>query len=180
MPKQHKCGLYLGRFQPLHLGHTNIINRMIEECDKVIIAIGSAQESGTKRNPLSFDFRKYLIERTYEDCIDDIVIVAVNDREEYSDDSFWGDYMFGQIYDQTALRPNVIYEGKESANTHWYDHYHYINVVKVPRGDIPINATDIRDAILRDDVDYALERLPYSIFRYYDEIRKEIQNGKTH
>ena len=178
MTKQHKCGLYLGRFQPLHLGHTSIINQMLDECEKIIIAVGSAQKSGTERNPLSFDFRKYLIEETYYDVLDNIVIIPINDRERYSDDSSWGDYLFNQIYEQTTLRPDAIYEGEESVNTNWYDN-RSIQIVKVPRTDIPISATEIRNAILHDELDFALDRLPYAIFEYFGQIRKEIQNAAT-
>ena len=45
---KHKCGLYIGRFQPLHIGHTSIISKMLDECEQVIVAVGSAQESGTE------------------------------------------------------------------------------------------------------------------------------------
>lgn len=176
MSKQYKCGLYLGRFQPLHIGHTSIIRKMLDECEKIIIAVGSAQESGNERNPLSFEFRKRLIEETYQRYMNDILILPINDREKYADDSSWGDYLFKQIYDQTVLRPDVIYEGAENVNDHWYDTYD-IQIVKVPRMRIPISGTEIRDAILHHDEYFAMQRLPYAICEYYDAIRKEIQNA---
>ena len=36
-------GLVLGRFQPLHPGHLDLINIAMQECDEVIVCIGSAQ-----------------------------------------------------------------------------------------------------------------------------------------
>lgn len=179
MTKRCKCGLYLGRFQPLHMGHASIINKMLDECDEVIIAVGSAQESGTERNPLSFDFRKRLIEEAFKHHLDRITILPINDRETYADDSFWGDYLFGQIYEQTSLRPNAIYEGAEATNAHWYDNYHYINVIRVNRGKIIISGTQLREAFLHDEIDFVRDYLPLPIIKYYNEIRKEIQNGKT-
>lgn len=171
-----KCGLYLGRFQPLHTGHTSIIDRMLDECAKVIIAVGSAQESGTERNPLSFEFRKRLIEETYRDRLDDIIIIPINDRETYSDDSSWGDHLLKQVVEQAKLWPFVVYEGEESVNEHWYDDVG-ITVIKVPRSHMPISGTELRNVIMKNDVYYSLAYLPVPIHSYYDKIRKEIQNA---
>lgn len=46
-------GLLIGRFQPFHKGHLEIVEQMLKECDSVIIGVGSAQEQREMRNPLS-------------------------------------------------------------------------------------------------------------------------------
>jgi nicotinamide mononucleotide adenylyltransferase len=33
MNKKYKCGLYIGRFQPIHIGHEAIIRQMFDECE---------------------------------------------------------------------------------------------------------------------------------------------------
>ncbi|HDM88409.1 MAG TPA: nicotinamide-nucleotide adenylyltransferase, partial [Candidatus Bathyarchaeota archaeon] len=40
-------GLFIGRFQPPHLGHLHAIKQALEECDELIIVIGSSQYSHT-------------------------------------------------------------------------------------------------------------------------------------
>ena len=45
--------LYIGRFQPPHLGHISVIKEILKKYDSVIIGIGSAQEKGTYENPFS-------------------------------------------------------------------------------------------------------------------------------
>lgn len=45
--------LYIGRFQPYHLGHQAVLKRIAEEVDEIVIAIGSAQESHTPENPFT-------------------------------------------------------------------------------------------------------------------------------
>lgn len=54
--------IFLGRFQPFHLGHLSIIKKALQEVDMLIIAIGSAQYSNTKDNPFSKEERKEMIE----------------------------------------------------------------------------------------------------------------------
>ena len=177
MSKHYNVGLYLGRFQPLHIGHECIIQRMLRECDKVIIAIGSAQESGTVRNPLSCLLRRRLIEETFWPHLDRLIIIPIHDREHYSDDSSWGDYLFEQIRERTGLTPDVVYEGDESTNKNWYDNLN-VDAIKIPRSTIRISGTELRLRILNDDFDIVRTFLPKPIYKYYYEIRKEIQNAK--
>ena len=60
-------GLFVGRFQPFHLGHLKAIKWILERCEKVTIVIGSSQESFTKRNPFTFEERKEMIKRSLEE-----------------------------------------------------------------------------------------------------------------
>lgn len=46
-------GLYIGRFQPIHLGHLHCIKNVLSKVPEVIIAIGSAQFSYTLHNPFT-------------------------------------------------------------------------------------------------------------------------------
>lgn len=46
-------GLYVGRFQPFHLGHLEATKYVLGKVDRVIIAIGSAQYSHTSENPFT-------------------------------------------------------------------------------------------------------------------------------
>lgn len=58
-----KKGLIIGRFQPPHKGHLSVFEQMDEECDSIIIGIGSAQTYRGKDNPLSGGERIALIRR---------------------------------------------------------------------------------------------------------------------
>jgi nicotinamide-nucleotide adenylyltransferase len=48
--------LFIGRFQPLHLGHLDALKQISKE--EIIIGIGSSQYSGTKENPYNFEQEK--------------------------------------------------------------------------------------------------------------------------
>jgi len=54
-------GLVIGRFQPFHKGHYSVIEEVLSECDEIVIAIGSAQESHTVRNPFTAGERYLMI-----------------------------------------------------------------------------------------------------------------------
>lgn len=46
-------GLLIGRYQPFHRGHLEVLNDTMKRCDELIIGIGSAQESHTFENPFT-------------------------------------------------------------------------------------------------------------------------------
>ena len=171
--KKYKCGLYVGRFQPLHVGHTNIIGKMFDECEVVIIAVGSAQESGTQRNPFDFATRSQWIVETFSTRKNHILhVVPIPDREHPSNDASWGDYLLDKVWSATEMTPDVIYEGEEGERAHWYDNLN-VSVIKVPRTIIPISATEIREGILAGDEMVIRMYIPYGI-RDNVEFMKEV------
>lgn len=52
-----KVGILLGRFQPFHLGHLQLMVRILSECDRLVVCVGSAQ----KPEPYTGDERVSLI-----------------------------------------------------------------------------------------------------------------------
>ena len=53
--------LYIGRFQPYHLGHQAVIEKIAEEVEEIVIVIGSAQDSHTPENPFTGGERMEMI-----------------------------------------------------------------------------------------------------------------------
>ncbi len=58
--------LIIGRFQPFHKGHMEVVNYIISKYDDVIIGIGSAQYSHTLDNPFTAGERHLMISRSLE------------------------------------------------------------------------------------------------------------------
>jgi nicotinamide-nucleotide adenylyltransferase len=54
-------GLYVGRFQPFHLGHLDAIKNILKEVDEIIIVIGSAQYSHNSINPFTAGERLVMV-----------------------------------------------------------------------------------------------------------------------
>lgn len=54
-------GLYVGRFQPFHLGHLHAIRTALKEVDELVIVIGSAQYSHKENNPYTAGERLVMI-----------------------------------------------------------------------------------------------------------------------
>ena len=54
-------GLLIGRFQPFHKGHFEVIKEIASQVDKLIIGIGSAQESHTFDDPFTAGQRHLML-----------------------------------------------------------------------------------------------------------------------
>ena len=81
-----KKGLILGRFQPFHLGHLNVVQEVMNEGLLPIIGIGSSEEGNTLNNPFTSQERIAMIKlildelgTEYEIC----EIPDINDNDKY-------------------------------------------------------------------------------------------------
>jgi nicotinamide-nucleotide adenylyltransferase len=63
-----KRGLYVGRFQPFHLGHLEAIKDVLKEIDELVIVIGSAQYSHNIHNPFTAGERLVMIRSALQDA----------------------------------------------------------------------------------------------------------------
>jgi nicotinamide-nucleotide adenylyltransferase len=61
-------GLYVGRFQPFHLGHLEAIKKILEEIEELVVVIGSAQYSHTMENPFTTGERLVMIRSALEEA----------------------------------------------------------------------------------------------------------------
>jgi len=62
-----KRGLFVGRFQPFHLGHIGAIKDILRDVDELVIVIGSAQYSHTVDNPFTAGERLIMVRKALEE-----------------------------------------------------------------------------------------------------------------
>ncbi|MGQ7263065.1 bifunctional nicotinamide-nucleotide adenylyltransferase/Nudix hydroxylase [Vreelandella sp. V005] len=61
------CLVFIGRFQPPHLGHLAIIREALKRARQVIILVGSAWQARSLRNPWRFDERQAMLRAAFDD-----------------------------------------------------------------------------------------------------------------
>jgi len=78
-------GVIIGRFQTpyLHAGHLTLIGTALQECDDVVILLGS-QEEKDERNPYSFEERAQMIYKVFRQVQIIILPDVKEDNEEWS------------------------------------------------------------------------------------------------
>ena len=139
--KKYELALILGRFQVFHKGHVEIVEKALEVADKVLILIGSAQESGTERNPFSYETRKDMIAKCFTKYADRIIIHGIPDAGLGNNQS-WGDYVLDYINKHIGHLPDVAISGEEARRTSWFANTN-IDEIFIPKT-TDVSATKMR------------------------------------
>lgn len=90
-------GLFVGRFQPFHRGHLEVVRRIRAERPRagLLLPIGSAEQSFTRENPFTAGERFEMIERALREAgIDRVAIVPVADIQRHAQ---WVRYLEGLL-----------------------------------------------------------------------------------
>jgi nicotinamide-nucleotide adenylyltransferase len=77
--------LLIGRFQPFHKGHLEVIGTILKDCDYLTLGIGSAQYSHTFENPFTAGERHLMISRALsQEGVDNCFLVPIVDTNRYA------------------------------------------------------------------------------------------------
>jgi len=68
--------VFIGRFQPLHAGHQEVIERARELSKNVLVLVGSAGVARSTRNPFTYEERRGLIKTVFPD----VLIAPIHDH----------------------------------------------------------------------------------------------------
>lgn len=154
----------LFRAQPFHNGHLHMIKKAFEDSkrdnNRLYVFIGSADKSGTKRNPLPIDLRLDLIKNSLKDEIKDNYvfnpntnIIPLNDlSDEANNTPNWGNYLYIQI--KEIIRDeylNFYYSDRPEIMLSWFDDHlrEHISFKFLSRHN-GVTATSVRSHILGD------------------------------
>lgn len=81
-----KRTLILGRFQPPHIGHLDVIQGAAKDADEVIVVVGSAQASYTPENPFTAGERIEMIRAALHDRrVTNVLVVPVIDLQRHAE-----------------------------------------------------------------------------------------------
>ena len=146
-------GLCVMRAQPFHIGHQRIIDKMLDDCEYATVVLGSIQEQGTSRNPLSFELRKEMIQNIYASQIKEgkLIVVGLHDINNSAE---WGKFVVDFIKRTFPELPkSEVYYAGSNYDAHWF-----AGVIKhieiIERNDnsfVFVSGTMIRDMIRYGD-----------------------------
>jgi len=171
---KYELGLLHGRFEHIHKGHQKIIDRMLKECKKCVLLVGNCQALRTKKNPFTILERISLIKKIYGNK-KNLIIGFFPDlpnvpkvRKEYER---WGEWILGFCNYYTGSSPNAVYSGDE-AKTGWLYRRKKIKLIKIPREELPISATKIKDLLKQNKKEDWKSITNNKIHSEYDKLRK--------
>ena len=182
-------GVILFRAQPFHNGHLNMVTKAFQDCkatnSDLYIFVGSADKSGTIRNPLPIDFRLMLIKGTLHDTfsaeeLQKIHVISLDDMTDEADNSYhWGRYLFMKMFNHTKDTDMTIYYSDNprimldwfDAEDRWCLRFKFLDRFE------NISATEVRRLI---EGGYSTSRvLPDYVNMYVKEIASYMEQAKN-
>ncbi len=106
--------LFIGRFQPFHHGHRNVVEKLLSEHNEVIICVGSAESPMTGKNPFSAGERVEMIRAAFNEAqLSRILIIPVRD---VNDHARWVQHVkslvpsFSAVYSNNAVVADLFHK----------------------------------------------------------------------
>jgi nicotinamide-nucleotide adenylyltransferase len=161
MDSQIIRGLMVGRFQPFHNGHLYLSNQILQECDELIIAIGSAQFNYIYKDPFTAGERVLMIHAALLESKIDLtrcyVIPIVNDENN----ARWLAHLRSMVPSF-----NILYSGNDFV-TNLVSHEIKIKKPLFSKKNV-YNGTNIRKQMAR--MQNWKKLVPNAVFRVIEEI----------
>lgn len=82
-------GLMVGRFQPFHRGHLALSAQILEECDELVIAIGSAQFNFIEKDPFTAGERVVMAHGALAEAGLDLARCYIIPVENHDNNAMW-------------------------------------------------------------------------------------------
>ena len=176
MSNPYDVGLTIGRFQTPHKGHEKLFKTGLKLCDRLLILVGSAQESGTERNPFNIATRIKMLKTIYGDN-PNIMIYGLSDLTNENDICpEWGRYLLENVDRYIYKNPDVMIYGNDESRSGWFDKKDLKNTTEIiiNRNELPISATMLRRLMVEDKRKEWMQYVNPKLHKMYDEIRSEL------
>jgi bifunctional NMN adenylyltransferase/nudix hydrolase len=169
--KKYDTLVLIGRFQPLHSAHLEIIKRATALTDQLVIICGSAKQPRTYKNPFTFEERAGMIKSATRG-LNMQVFVEPNTDTIYNDQA-WAVRVQGIVskYNKLGGRVGIIGHKKDDSSFYldMFPQWGYENVELIEF----LSAVDIRDLYFKRDVNMKFIKgvVPETVFDFLNEFR---------
>lgn len=164
----YKYSIFIGRFSPLHWGHSEIIASALTQSERLIIVMGSHNKARSIKNPWSSEERKEMILSTLQPSQKERVDFVFM-RDYLYNDSLWITDLQNKISEITneAEDKDITLIGfKSDSSSYYLDLFPNWKYTSCPT-DYDVHATKIRDLYFTMDAAYKKHVHP-SVFQYME------------
>ena len=138
-------GILIGRMQPVHNGHMEVIKRILEEVDEIVIGIGSAQLSHEVKDPFTAGERVLMMTQALAEINVDPSRYYIIPMQDINFNAIWVSHVkmltppFSILYSGNPLVKQLFSEeGYEVRQPPLYDR-------------LNLSGTEVRRRILKDE-----------------------------
>ena len=166
-----KYGIFVGRMQPIHLGHQHIIDTIIADGLEPIVILGSAQECRTEKNPYHPLERIHMVKLIYPgikayalddaDCWDEWYFKLTETIKLAVTDNL--DEVTIYLHDKLEDLQNFTFRGVDYTEE-YYSKLYEIDGMHVTK--LPISEIQVRAKVIREDLEGNKQFLHPLIYDY--------------
>jgi bifunctional NMN adenylyltransferase/nudix hydrolase len=170
--KKYDTLVLIGRFQPFHTAHLEIIKRSTALCDKLIVITGSAAQPRTYKNPFVVEERARMIRAATSGLALQVTIEA-NIDTIYNDQA-WAVRVQAIVNKHTLPGEKIAVIGHKKDESSFYldmfPQWGYENVDEIE----PLSAVNIRDLYFKRDVNMKFIKnvVPQTTFDFLTQFKE--------
>lgn len=179
---QYEYSVVIGRFQPFHLGHVELIEHALRHSEKVIIIVGSCDMPRTTKNPFTFEERYAFIESSLMKRIPNyfVRVEIVDSYDTLYNDISWVNRIQAIVSSLTRNSKKVVLVGHNKDDSSYYlKMFPQWSLIEAPNFS-NISSTQIRDIYFSDNYSPLLLKsaVCYPVLNKLSEFKKteEYQN----
>jgi bifunctional NMN adenylyltransferase/nudix hydrolase len=166
--------IFIGRFQPFHLGHESVVTNALTQTDKIIILVGSPYQPRTVRNPWDFNERERFIRANFSEE-DNRRILVLPLMDNIYNDAAWirsvQQIVSGVVHATIGAEPHIGLIGHQKDESSYYlNQFPQWERVEVANHE-EFSSTDIRNAYF-DEEGEIVESLSVPVSMALDAFRQ--------
>ncbi len=165
MNKKYDFGIVIGRFQPFHVAHRELIKHSLTLAEKVIVILGSARSASDVRNPFTPAMREEIIRACFPEDSARLIFCAVRDYP-YNDHVWTAEVqnVVGEIAEEDEKKIAVVgfFKDRSSYYLNLFPQWNFEEFYVSDKKLLNINATQIREKFFTDDASWK-EFLPAQV-----------------
>lgn len=191
--RKYDYGIVIGRFQPFHLAHQQLIKYALNLSEKVVIVLGSARSASDIRNPFTPKMREKMIRLCFPDEAERLIFRAVRDYP-YNDNVWmteiqnnisgaieddletlpaWEDKKVGREIEDAKVTLIGYFKDRSSYYLNLFPQWSFEELFLNPKShpEFAINGTQVRESFFADEADWQ-NQVPSEIVGFLEDFRQ--------
>lgn len=170
---RYDLAVFIGRFEPFHLGHLTILQRALALSSRVVVLVGSAEAPRTAKNPWSFTERVVMIEAALG--ADAARVTALPLRDHLYNENAWLAEAQAQVARVAGDAKSIGLFGFSKDSSSYYlkafPQWELVDAASVPL----LSATELRRLLFTEEqgaLQLIKANVPAPVFEIIDAFRK--------
>ncbi|MBS1795000.1 MAG: bifunctional nicotinamide-nucleotide adenylyltransferase/Nudix hydroxylase [Acidobacteria bacterium] len=172
--RKYQYAIVIGRFQPLHLAHQDLIEYSLTLAERVIVILGSARSAPDVKNPFTPSMREEIIRACFPADAGRLVFRAVRDYP-YNDHVWTTEVqnVVNETTDYADARVALVgfFKDKSSYYLNLFPQWDFEEFYCADKKKLALNATAIRDKYFAEDDEWR-DFVSPAVARYLDAFRR--------